>query len=141
MPTVRIDTKAWDGLLQRVAEIGKRNVRVGLFEGDVARIGAFHELGTATIPERSWLRSTFRERENELATVMARACAACLAGKVSVDRMLDLVGSWAANAVKAKIRSNIPPPLALATIRRKGSSTALIDTGRMLNAVTWKIVA
>lgn len=35
-----------------------------------------------------------------------------------------------------KINSNIPPPLKPETIKRKGSSTALIDTGEMLGQIT-----
>lgn len=38
--------------------------------------------------------------------------------------------------ITEKILSNIPPPLKESTIRAKGSSTALIDTGEMLGAVS-----
>jgi len=35
-----------------------------------------------------------------------------------------------------KINSNIPPPLSTITIKRKGSTSTLIDTGEMMGAVT-----
>jgi hypothetical protein len=44
------------------------------------------------------------------------------------------------NKIKEKILSNIPPPNVEETIRRKGSSSTLIDTGAMLNSVTHRLM-
>lgn len=43
------------------------------------------------------------------------------------------------NAIRLKILSNVPPPLKEATIKRKGSSHTLIDTGQMLADVSHQI--
>ena len=40
------------------------------------------------------------------------------------------------NAIVKKILSNVPPPNAPSTIRQKGSSKTLIDTGEMMGHVT-----
>lgn len=40
------------------------------------------------------------------------------------------------NAVVKKILSNVPPPNATSTIRQKGSSKTLVDTGEMVGHVT-----
>lgn len=40
------------------------------------------------------------------------------------------------NAVVKKILSNVPPPNAPSTIRQKGSSKTLVDTGEMVGHVT-----
>lgn len=40
------------------------------------------------------------------------------------------------NAIVKKILSNVPPPNAPSTIRQKGSSKTLVDTGEMVGHVT-----
>lgn len=40
------------------------------------------------------------------------------------------------NAVVKKILSNVPPPNAPSTVRQKGSSKTLVDTGEMVGHVT-----
>ncbi|MDH7597550.1 MAG: hypothetical protein QHG98_07435 [Methanothrix sp.] len=42
-------------------------------------------------------------------------------------------------AVVKKILSNIPPPNAPSTVRKKGSSKTLVDTGAMVGAVTHRV--
>lgn len=148
--TANINTSAWDRLIRRFAGIGTRRVGVGIFgDEELAVIAASHEYGArvmrdgqqvGSIPERSYIRSTLREREGDLARVMRRIGAGWMAGTMTVEQGLGLLGLYTANAVKAKIRSNIPPPLAARTIARKGSSKALVDTGRLINSITWKII-
>lgn len=45
-----------------------------------------------------------------------------------------------AGMIRAKIASNVPPPNAASTVKNKGSSKTLIDTGEMRNSVqvVWK---
>ncbi len=54
---------------------------------------------------------------------------------------LENIGQQLVEAIKAKIMSNVPPPLAEATARRKGSDQTLIDTGAMLNQVSSEVVS
>jgi hypothetical protein len=44
------------------------------------------------------------------------------------------------NCIKTKILSGVPPPDSPETIRRKGSSATLIDSGAMLGAVTHRLM-
>lgn len=148
--TAKIDTRAWDAFKKRVAAIGGKRIGVGVF-GDEALsiIAASQEYGAdimragekvGEIPERSYLRSTFRDDKQELSSALERAGRAVYSGRLDGMRAIGLLGSWAVNSVKAKIRSNIPPPLQQSTIDRKGSSKSLIDTGRLLNSITSKLV-
>jgi len=59
--------------------------------------------------------------------------------KMTLRQMFDIVGLQAANDIKKGVVSGdgIPPPLKPETIRRKKSSRPLVDTGRMIGAVTW----
>jgi hypothetical protein len=54
------------------------------------------------------------------------------------DAYEDL-GQELENAIRSKILSNVPPPLKEATIKRKGSSHTLIDTGQMLADVSHQV--
>ena len=96
------------------------------------------EFGTATVPERSWVRATHDEIKAEMREFIADLVGRIHDGTMTVERALDLVALRAIAAMRKKIRSGIAPPLALATIARKGSSTPLIDTGQLLNGMTWK---
>ena len=71
---------------------------------------------------------------------MNQVASAYFAGRVEALQAIGLLGEFVASAVKAKIRSNIPPKLKQATIDRKGSSIALIDTGRLINSIQSKLV-
>jgi hypothetical protein len=58
------------------------------------------------------------------------------------DDMIELakdVGMKLENNIRIKILSNIPPPNASSTIRSKGSSHTLIDTGEMLESVSHEV--
>lgn len=58
------------------------------------------------------------------------------------DDMLEMandVGMKIENAIRIKILSNIPPPNAASTIKAKGSSHTLIDTGEMLDFVSHEV--
>ena len=60
--------------------------------------------------------------------------------RLEVDAALGLLGTWAVAAIQAKIRTNIPPELKQATIDRKHSDLALVDTGQLLNSLTYEVV-
>lgn len=144
-----IDDRVWKALRKKIADVGRHHVRVGVFASagsekgtTIADIAAIHEFGApkANIPARSFLRSAFTNDGGAALRAMSeRVARSILSEKIDLRRALDALGAWAANAVKVRIRSNIAPALAKATIVRKGSSKALIDTGRLMNAITWVV--
>lgn len=131
-----------------IVKAGGRHVRVGVFDGvgggtgEIATIATIHEFGApgASIPERSYIRATIRERKPELAVLMARVVRLMIQGKLDETRALELVGAWLAGAIKGRIVSGPFTPLKPRTIARKGSDKPLIDTGQLKNAVTFVIV-
>lgn len=96
------------------------------------------EFGTATVPERSWIRATHDEIKDEMRGFIADLVGEIHDGSMTVERALDLIALKTIAKMKAKIRSRIPPELKPATVARKGSSTPLIDTGQLLNGMTFK---
>ena len=120
------------------------NVEVGVFEGGKPREGKIsnaalaiiHEYGTDTIPQRSFLRAWSIERREEILSNAEKA--ARTVGRLGPGAAQRALGVWMAADVKKRIASNIPPPLAPSTIKRKGSSVALIDSGQLRAAVDWR---
>lgn len=145
----KLDDRIWRELRKKVSDVGRRRVRVGVFASSgsekgtsIADIAAIHEFGApkANIPARSFLRSAFtNDGGAALRAMTERVARSVLSDRIDLRKALEVLGAWGANAVKARIRSNIAPPLAIATIKRKGSSKALIDTGRLINAITWVV--
>jgi hypothetical protein len=108
----------------------------GLTVGD---IGTFHEFGTQTVPQRSFVRGWFDERQDFIATTLRTQLQQVVAGKRPLDQALERVALAFEGDVKRRITQNIPPPLKPATIARKGSSVALIDTGQLRNSLRGRV--
>jgi hypothetical protein len=151
----KVDDHVWRALRARLSGLDRARVKVGIIGAQAseehaetgatnAEIGAAHEFGTATIPERSWLRSTFRDqrKREQLRRLQARLLRDIMNGKITVEQAMGLLGAWGMGAVKATItRDGHFAPLKPATIARKGSSKPLIDTGQIVGAITWAVVA
>lgn len=136
-----------------------------------ASLAYIHENGSpaANIPARPFLKPTIKARDAEINARLKRAGELAFEGrKDAVARELQRLGMETRDAVKMRIRSNIPPPLALRTVmgriyRRKskqwrakrikavhaniaagvppqtGLFTALIDTGQLINAINYVV--
>ena len=57
----------------------------------------------------------------------------------TIYEITEDIGMKIENAIRLKILSNVPPPLKEATIKRKGSSHTLIDSGQMLASITHSV--
>lgn len=140
-----------------------RKVKVGALQGTNAWLAGIHEYGcnitvtpkmraflhsqglhlkpTTTvikIPERSFLRSGHDANIDRVMTQTNRAISQVLTGKMSVDDMLDLCGQQLATAIKTYMRDLSSPANHPYTVEQKGSSNPLIDTGGLLESITWK---
>lgn len=152
------DVTVRDEALQKLVRVatelgaGEYAVRAGVFAdknngGDEregvtnVELAAIHEMGTADgrVPARSFLRSTFEEQKNKYVSILRRALPRVLEGKLTARTMFDALGQTMVSDINHKVRSGagVPPPLKPATIARKGSGRPLIDTGRLLAAITW----
>jgi hypothetical protein len=91
------------------------------------------------IPERSFIRATFDEERRKLDEMGDKGVMNVLAGRESPDDVLERMGKYLVEAVKEKIR-NMEPENDPDTIEQKGSSQPLIDTGDMIDSITYKVV-
>ena len=155
--TIKKVDKRWQALRKHVIELAakKAYVKVGVLqdkphEGSdlgVLEIACVHEFGSpaAHIPERSFIRSTFHTQEEGLRKVTARAAKAAFDGKIGLGQALGLIGAWGVAAMQRTIRTHAtvgPEEQANkpATIAAKGSSTPLIDTGALMQSLSWQVV-
>lgn len=144
-----------------VESMNGKKVKVGALQGGHAWLAGIHEYGvniTVTpkmraylhrqglhlkdsttvikIPERAFLRNGHDTNVDRIIEQTERAIGQVIAGKMSVDTMLDLYGQQMATAIKNYMRETQPNhPF---TIEQKGSSTPLVDTGGLVESITWK---
>lgn len=141
-----IDPKKLDELRKRL--VGNLVVRVGIPAGKheedgtpVAMIAAVHEFGSPEqgIPERPFLRITPVKQRMKYARLNRINLVKMLRGQMAVETALGQLGEMAKGDVQQEIRNGNFAPLKAETIRRKGSSKPLIDSGQMIQSVSWEL--
>jgi hypothetical protein len=124
-------------------ETGLTNVRLALI----------HEFGApnANIPSRPWVGAAFRLHRDEYKAALGKVVAQVFAGKLDYEVGLGRIGAKMAADMKRFVRDGlVVPPLVSEgeTYRRKaqktrpgspGTPVALLDSSRMIGAVTWQV--
>ncbi|MND42828.1 hypothetical protein D3C87_1040130 [compost metagenome] len=130
---------------------GPNLVKVGFPAGesdsDNIQKAIWNEFGTSRgIPERPFMRNTMRKKRTEYRAAMKAAAViiieqAALGESVAKEKRkaLKKLGIKAQGDIQAEITSLRTPPNAPSTIRQKGSSNPLINSGEMRAAVTFKV--
>jgi len=139
----------YDALKKTVLEWGNPVVAVGILGAaatqtekggaSLLEVGTWNEFGTETIPARSFIRATLDQEETAAKDLIVKLTQAVIKGKMTKAQALQLLGVWAQGRVQARIASSIPPPNAPSTIRQKGSSTTLINTGQLRSAISYEV--
>lgn len=140
---VNID-QVFEGIQDQVVLVGflgNTNARRG---GEVnnASLAYIHEYGSPAnnIPARPFLGPGVERSVDQIGAVLIRGAQQFLTGdRGAVHRSLNQAGVVAQGAVQQYMVSGTFAPLQPATIRRKGSSRPLIDTGQLRQAVTYQI--
>ena len=111
----------------------------GLFT--VAQIAAVHEYGSedGKIPQRSFIRDTHDLNLQANLERLKRLEEHVLTGKLTQHQMLTYLGEVASKQMVSRINQGIAPELKKSTVRRKGSSTPLVDTGQLKGSITFKV--
>lgn len=130
---------------------GPNQVKVGFpageADGGVIERAVWQEFGTSRgIPERPFMRNAMRNNRDSYKAAMKAAAATIIEqaalGKSAADEKreaLKKLGVLAQGDIQAEITSLRTPPNAASTIRQKGSSNPLINSGEMRAAVTFQI--
>lgn len=91
------------------------------------------------IPERPFMRNTLRNNRSAYKTLLAQQARRVLLGEVSMQAVLTKLGIRAQGDIQHEITALMDPPNSPVTVKLKGSSNPLIDSGAMRAAVTWEI--
>ena len=159
----------WGRLRKTLRELekGRSHVKIGVFgnagtkrtEGvDNVMLALIHEFGVPTrgIPERSFVRGAFEKNKPEYIAILKKLTPGIYTGKRSAAQVLGIMGMKAAADMQAYVRAGTNlAPLAPSTMKRKLDKSykgkrefegplqapkPLIDTGRLLNSITWQVV-
>jgi len=143
-----------------IKRLQSRSVYIGLPQNSdaypdgtsVVEVGAEHEFGSESprtytssrgnkvtvsgVPERSFLRSTAKEKRKDWSELIVKSMRMVLTEKITVEDAMEKVGLRAESDVKKKIVEISDPPNSQQVIDDKGSSNPLIDTGHLVGSIT-----
>ncbi|MGT3185549.1 hypothetical protein ACVSXV_22910 [Yersinia enterocolitica] len=126
------------------SELSSKQVKVGFLEGStydgvipVPMVAATNEFGNPANnqPPRPFFRNAISEHEAEWGEKMA----ALIEGGLAVDDALSTLGEIISDDIRESIRKFETPALSPVTVAKKGFSKPLIDTGNMLNSVSYEV--
>lgn len=147
----RVD-RGLDELKKTVRAIADRNayVKAGVLEGSGeappgeltnGQLAAIQEFGTATIPARPFVSSSFEANRDKYKGMLAAGLEKVYANELPVSKLLGLLGTAMAADIKKRVTAGANfEPNAPSTIAKKGSARPLVDTGRLVNSVTYQVV-
>lgn len=129
-------SRSGDGLKklkEMLAEAQKKKLQIGFFDSStypdgtpVAYVAAIQEFGSGPIPARPFIRPTIAEQRQAWLDTLSRGYKAVVNGTITMDSMLNQVGSRAAGEVKIAISKVQSPPLSITTLllrKRKKSGS------------------
>lgn len=131
----------------------KHRVRIGIFGNKNSRdkavatnaeLGAVHEFGSKSrnIPARSFLRMPITLHQKRIVKLASKRVMELLA-KGQIVKFWEDLGRVATNVIQQAFASSgfgSWAPNKPATVRAKGSSRPLIDTGQLRRAILWKVI-
>lgn len=106
----------------------------------VALIAAIQNWGAPSrgIPPRPFFSDMIQKRQHEWGPAIGNLL---VNNGYDALRTLQLTGEAVAGQLRTSIVETNDPPLAPSTIRRKGFSKPLVDSGHMLNSVDYEVKA
>lgn len=102
----------------------------------LAELASVQEFGNTRIPSRPYMRQTFDEQVQSLSKFVNKIETKILENKIDRELGLEVIGDFHRSEIQKNMRkegkfvANAP-----STIKRKGSSNELIDTGRLVNSI------
>ena len=165
--TVEDNTRVAE-FLQILKEMESMHVEVGILSsnsGEILMIANVHEFGVdipvtpkmkgyfrhefginlktsvIKIPERSFIRSSYDDKRDDIAKSGEELLDLVLEGVLAPRDFYEMLGQTAADTIRDYLvkEVNSPPNTAL-TIENKGSSNPLVDTGRLMNSIAYQVV-
>lgn len=112
-------------------------------EATLIKVASVNEFGSddGRIPERSYIRSTAEDNAEEWERMQTNVLKAVAEGKpeTHIDKLLEGVGVRMQSQIQERIVELDDPPNAPSTIKAKGSSSPLIDTGQLKSSISHEV--
>lgn len=137
-----------EAMRNRVSKGSGSSVRIGVpndaTEADgesTMAVAIVHEFGEPSqgIPPRPFLAPAIVDAKPDISNLTRNQLKGVATGKATVFVALERIGALAAGKVQQYIRNGNFAALKPETIKRKGSSKPLIDTGHMIQSVTYEV--
>ncbi len=117
---------------------------VGVFAEDDSTLfkkAIYNEYGTANIKKRSFIRSTFDENVGKVQKLLLKRIKIFLdsGGSTDLENTYNALGILLQGKIKNKITNLKTPPNKKSTIKAKGSSNPLIDTGQLRRRIDYEV--
>lgn len=150
---LKFDEEKLDGVLRHLYAANK-SLKVGILEGaqttsegpSIAEIAYWNEYGTKNdeeqevIPARPFFRNAISDNTDTWAeSIRSQLKFMGVTDKNVVEKVLKKTGQLMRSDIQQSISKGGFKPLKPATIKRKGKSTPLVDTGDMRNAVSYEV--
>lgn len=102
-----------------------------------------HLKGSTTsikIPERSFMRSGYDDQVSKMEKQAESMLGKVLSMDIPPEVFFESLGEMCASSVKKYLVSVNSPKNSSATVKMKGSSNPLVDTGKLRDSITYKVV-
>ncbi|MGL5965622.1 MAG: hypothetical protein ACRCZ6_00240 [Kluyvera sp.] len=143
--TIKDNKTVWRKIRVGLGELKPVEVVAGIQKGEVndgvlvAQYATWNEFGTKTIPSRPFMRNAFDKNVEKLVRFFYQGRRGLVDGKTNQTQLMNAVGLKMVQLIKESILNEEWTPNADYTIVKKKSSKPLVDTGTMLNSVTYAI--
>jgi hypothetical protein len=156
--SVSIKDNGYNALVKRTIGFKPVTIRTGLLEKDGAQehaggdgvtllqIFVWNHFGVVAkdglgwaIPPRPVITDWFDAHESELRDKLTVLMQQVVAGVLTRDQILNLMGQYCVGQIQQEIANHVDPPNAPATIKAKGSDTPLVDKGQLRSAISYDI--
>ena len=134
-------------IISSMKSLSGKAIKVGI-QGDekaeyengvsVIDVAVWNEFGTEHIPSRPFIRQCFALHSEEAFIRMQKAIDFVQRGG-NMNVALGGIGQWYEQRMKYVLTNYAWHPNSIATIRQKGSSKPLIDTGQLRNSIRYKV--
>lgn len=111
---------------------------------EVLNVAAWNQYGTNPddregIPRRDFMTPGGQDAVEKTGPIAKAAVRAINEGKTTAEKTLKVMGQQGAASIKKAIRDLKDPPNAPGTIQQKRSSNPLVDTGLLVQTVTYSV--
>ena len=105
----------------------------------VLDVAAYNNFGTSRIPRRDFMTEGAKKANEKTRPMAKKAMKKINSGTIDAETLLNQMGAVGAAQIQLAIRNLNSPPNSPITVKMKGSSNPLVDTGLLIQTTTWNV--